>query len=185
MTARSCAWPSIPSAAGLRLAAMDQTVRLWPMPDLSKPPLHTLPREELIAKLKTLTNLRVVRDEESPPVGSSPTTPSPAGRRCRSGDRGRGRDGFALHSTHMGILARDTGESAERVQIAMLKALPVWQRMKLLDDACATTRSVVLAGLRSRFPDFSDSDLHRMLMDVLVGEETAERIWGPRANPNR
>jgi len=41
-------------------------VRLWPMPDLSKPPLHTLPREELIAKLKTLTNLRVVRDEDSP-----------------------------------------------------------------------------------------------------------------------
>jgi WD40 repeat protein len=40
-------------------------VRLWPMPDLSKPPLHTLPRSELIAKLKTLTNLRVVRDEES------------------------------------------------------------------------------------------------------------------------
>ena len=43
----------------------DTTVRLWPMPDLSKPPLHTLPREELIAKLKTLTNLRVVRDEGS------------------------------------------------------------------------------------------------------------------------
>jgi WD40 repeat protein len=43
----------------------DGTVRLWPMPDLSKPPLHTLPRAELIAKLKTLTNLRVVRDEES------------------------------------------------------------------------------------------------------------------------
>jgi WD40 repeat protein len=44
---------------------MDKTVRLWPMPDLSKPPLHTLPHDELIAKLKTLTNLRVVRDEES------------------------------------------------------------------------------------------------------------------------
>jgi DNA-binding winged helix-turn-helix (wHTH) protein/WD40 repeat protein len=43
----------------------DSTLRLWPMPDLSKPPLHTLPREELIAKLKTLTNLRVVRDPES------------------------------------------------------------------------------------------------------------------------
>ena len=43
----------------------DGTVRLWPMPDLSKPPLHTLPHDELIAKLKTLTNLRVVRDEES------------------------------------------------------------------------------------------------------------------------
>jgi len=46
-------------------SGQDKTFRLWPMPDLSKPPLHTLPREELIAKLKTLTNLRVVRDEES------------------------------------------------------------------------------------------------------------------------
>ena len=36
------------------------------MPNLSKPPLHTVPREELIAKLKTLTNLRVVRDPDSP-----------------------------------------------------------------------------------------------------------------------
>jgi WD40 repeat protein len=44
----------------------DRTIRLWPMPDLSKPPLHTLPREELIAKLNTLTNLRAVRDEVSP-----------------------------------------------------------------------------------------------------------------------
>ncbi len=43
----------------------DGTIRLWPMPDLSKPPLHTLPREELIAKLKTLTNLRAVRDDAS------------------------------------------------------------------------------------------------------------------------
>ncbi len=35
------------------------------MPDLDKPPLHTLPREELIAKLQSLTNLRAVRDETS------------------------------------------------------------------------------------------------------------------------
>jgi DNA-binding winged helix-turn-helix (wHTH) protein/WD40 repeat protein len=45
-------------------AGQDGTLRLWPMPDLSKPPLHTLPREYLIAKLNTLTNLRVVRDLE-------------------------------------------------------------------------------------------------------------------------
>jgi WD40 repeat protein len=43
----------------------DKTLRFWPMPDLSKPPLHTLPREELIAKLKSLTNLHAVRDDES------------------------------------------------------------------------------------------------------------------------
>jgi WD40 repeat protein len=45
--------------------AEDNTLRLWPMPDLSKPPLHTLSHDELLAKLKSLTNLRAVRDAES------------------------------------------------------------------------------------------------------------------------
>ena len=54
-----------PRSRWIASGSKDTTVRLWPMPDLSKPPLHTLPRDELIAKLKTLTNLRVVRDEES------------------------------------------------------------------------------------------------------------------------
>jgi len=44
----------------------DGAVRVWPMPDISKPPLQTLPRDLLIAKLESLTNLRVVCDEESP-----------------------------------------------------------------------------------------------------------------------
>jgi WD40 repeat protein len=38
-------------------------IRLWPMPDLSKPPLHTLPYDELMAKLRSLTNLEVVEDK--------------------------------------------------------------------------------------------------------------------------
>jgi hypothetical protein len=36
------------------------------MPDFSKPPLHTLPNDELMATLEKLTNLRVVPDDEDP-----------------------------------------------------------------------------------------------------------------------
>jgi WD40 repeat protein len=43
----------------------DGALILWPMPDLTKPPLHTLPHEELMARLKSFTNLRAVPDEES------------------------------------------------------------------------------------------------------------------------
>jgi WD40 repeat protein len=46
-------------------AGEDNTLRLWPMPDLTKPPLHTLPHDELLAKLRSLTNLRAVRDPAS------------------------------------------------------------------------------------------------------------------------
>lgn len=41
-------------------------IRLWPMPDVTKAPLHTLPYEELMAKLRSLTNLEVVEEEASP-----------------------------------------------------------------------------------------------------------------------
>ena len=43
----------------------DDTLRLWRMPDLDKPPLHTLPHDEQIAKLQSLTNIRVVRDPDA------------------------------------------------------------------------------------------------------------------------
>ena len=40
-------------------------IRLWPMPDVAKPPLHTLPHGELMANLRALTNLQVVAAEAS------------------------------------------------------------------------------------------------------------------------
>lgn len=40
-------------------------IRMWPMPDLSKPPMHLLPHDQLMARLRELTNLRAVRDETS------------------------------------------------------------------------------------------------------------------------
>jgi WD40 repeat protein len=41
-------------------------VRLWPMPDVTKPPLHTLKYDVLLTKLRALTNLEVVADQVSP-----------------------------------------------------------------------------------------------------------------------
>lgn len=58
--------PHPPDGQWIATPFEDGSIRLWPMPDLSKPPLQTLPHGELIAKLKSLTNLRAVRDPEAP-----------------------------------------------------------------------------------------------------------------------
>jgi hypothetical protein len=44
----------------------DGDVLLWPVPDLDRPPLDTLPHDELVARLEALTNARAVRDNRSP-----------------------------------------------------------------------------------------------------------------------
>ena len=56
------------SPDGRWVAAADQggTIRLWPMPDLTKAPLHVLPHGELLSRLRSFTNLRAVADEDSP-----------------------------------------------------------------------------------------------------------------------
>jgi len=41
-------------------------LRFWPIPNLSKPQFHTLPFDELMSKLQSMTNYRVVEDESSP-----------------------------------------------------------------------------------------------------------------------
>ena len=132
-----------------------------------------------------------MRDEDSSTGWKIEVDLPRAGRRCRTGEVHRGgtsekqNPATALNSTRMGILARDTECAAERAQFAILKSLPTRKKLELLDSACTTTRALVMAGLRSRFPRLSHAELHRMLMDVTLGRETAERIWGPPAPSSR
>ena len=42
----------------------DGTVRIWPMPEGR--PLHTLPRDAFLEKLRSLTNVRIVADASAP-----------------------------------------------------------------------------------------------------------------------
>jgi hypothetical protein len=83
----------------------------------------------------------------------------------------------------MATLSRDTDREAERVLVEIMKALPAWKKLALLDDACATARTLALAGLRARHPEATDAALHRMLMGLLLGDEIAARVWGPVDGP--
>jgi WD40 repeat protein len=55
-----------PDGGTIAAATEDGTIQLWPMPDVTEPALHTLPLDELQARLGASTNARLVRDDALP-----------------------------------------------------------------------------------------------------------------------
>lgn len=79
-----------------------------------------------------------------------------------------------------GSIFEDTSPEAERVLIELLRRMPAWRKLQMVDEMNRTVRMLALAGLRQRFPRASDAELHRHLADLLLGEELAARVYGKK-----
>jgi hypothetical protein len=77
----------------------------------------------------------------------------------------------------------DTSPEAERVQFDLLRELPFWRSVQLLDDLIEMGRELCLAGLRARFPGASPEEYQRRLASMLLGPELATKVYGPEPDP--
>ena len=50
--------------------------------------------------------------------------------------------------------------------------------MHMLAQLNASARMLALAGLRSRYPNATETELRRRLADLLLGEELARKVYG-------
>ena len=76
-------------------------------------------------------------------------------------------------------LFSDTSPDCEELLVSLYRRMPAWRKIELVEDANRTARQLAMIGLRSRHPGESLPRLRRRLFGLVLGEELANRIYGP------
>jgi hypothetical protein len=78
----------------------------------------------------------------------------------------------------MSSLYSDTHPKIEQMQIEQWRQASPTRKMHMLAQLNASARILALAGLRSRYPDATETELRRRLADLVLGEELASKVYG-------
>jgi hypothetical protein len=84
-----------------------------------------------------------------------------------------------VYNPSMTSLFPDTRPEAEAVLIGLLRNAPAWRKLEMVGEINQAVKTLMLIGLRERFPEDSPEVLHRRLADLLLGVELAQKVYGP------
>lgn len=75
-------------------------------------------------------------------------------------------------------LFADTDEEAEKVLIELARKTPAREKVKQIESLNQTCRQLAMAGLRKRYPQASEEELHLRLAAILFGREISVEVFG-------
>jgi predicted component of type VI protein secretion system len=78
----------------------------------------------------------------------------------------------------MSTLFPDTHPKMEALQIELWRSASPTRKMHMLAQLNQSARLLALAGLRSQYPQSSETELRRRLVGLLLGEEVACKVYG-------
>ena len=85
------------------------------------------------------------------------------------------------YNGNMSTLFPDTHPEAEAVLIRLLRQAPSWRKLEMVDQLNQSVKLFALTGLRKRYPNENETQLHRRLAGLLLGEELARKVYGSMA----
>jgi hypothetical protein len=75
-------------------------------------------------------------------------------------------------------LSPDTTPEAQQMLFDLMRRTPAWKRLKLTCEIVQTTRKLMLADLRRRFPEAGEEELRRRFIARVLTREEALRAYG-------
>jgi hypothetical protein len=78
----------------------------------------------------------------------------------------------------MSTLSADTDPRIEKIQIEIIRRMPPWKKLTLVDDLNETVKALAISGLKQRHPNASPEQIRRMLAELMLGAELAGKVYG-------
>jgi len=78
----------------------------------------------------------------------------------------------------MSVLSSDTHPKMEALQIEFIRRMPAWKKFAVVDGLNETVKTLAMSGIKQRHPGATPQQIHRMLAELMLGEELAGKVYG-------
>jgi len=77
----------------------------------------------------------------------------------------------------MSALFPDTDPKMEALQIQLLRRMPSWKKIAILEGLNETVKTLAVSGIKQRYPQATPQQIHRMLAELMLGAELARKVY--------
>lgn len=77
----------------------------------------------------------------------------------------------------MSTLYRDTHPKIEALQIELIRRMPAWKKISIVDDLNAAVKMLAISGIKQRHPAAAPEQIRRMLAELMLGAELARKVY--------
>jgi len=78
----------------------------------------------------------------------------------------------------MSQLYTDTHPKMEALQIQVIRRMPAWKKISIVEGLNETVKTLAISGIKQRNPQATPEQIHRMLADLMLGAELAQKVYG-------
>ena len=72
---------------------------------------------------------------------------------------------------------KDTSPEIEKVQIELLKKIPLDKKWKIILNLIELQSELIIQGIRSRHPEYSDEEVSYAFKRIMLGEELFKKVY--------
>ena len=77
----------------------------------------------------------------------------------------------------MSVLFPDTDPKMEAIQIQLIRRMPSWKKISILEGLNETVKTLAVSGIKERYPHATPQQVHRMLAELMLGADLARKVY--------